>query len=170
MKSLTLERHSRWLKKQTAHFRLPGAHHPGALFHMLLVPSWMPSPMLHSWFLNPPVEPAKAIKRAVSFIFSILLNWLSVGVIHLPFKHAHPSAIHLEKGIVWMKESASKDEMVLLGWWDSWPWVLHGLRAGQGSSLARRPVQHLAPQTVLHSAFPRLPFWSCVCGLHEKVF
>lgn len=166
MKSLTLEKGSRWLRKQMAYFRLPGAHHPGALFHMLLVLSWMPSPMLHSWFLNPPAEPAKAIKRAVPFIPSALLNWLSVGVIHLPFKHAHPSAIHLEECIIWMKESVSKDEMVLLGWWDFWSRVLHSPTAGQGSSPACRPVQRLALETLLHSAFPRLPFWSHVCELH----
>lgn len=158
MKSLTLERGSRWLRKQMAHFRLPGAHHPGALFHMLLVPSWMPSLMLHSWFLNPPAEPAKTIKRAVSFIFSTLLNWLSVGMIHLPSKHTHPSAVHLEKGIVWMKESASKDEMVLLGWWDSWPWVLCSLRAGQGSSLVHRPVQHLASPNCTPFSISQAPF------------
>lgn len=110
MKSLTLEKGSRWLRKQMAYFRLPGAHHPGALFHMLLVLSWMPSPMLHSWFLNPPAEPAKAIKRAVPFIPSALLNWLSVGVIHLPFKHAHPSAIHLEKMY------SMNEGMCLQGW------------------------------------------------------
>lgn len=47
--------------------------------------------------LNPHAEP---VKGAVSFIFSALLNWLTIGVIHLPFKHFYPPAIHLERGIV----------------------------------------------------------------------
>lgn len=160
MKSLALERGSRWLRKQMSHFGLPKAHHPGALFHMLLAPSWMPSSVLHFWFLNPHAEP---VKGAVSFIFSALLNWLSVGVTHLPFKHSYPSVIHLEKGI---KKKASKDEMVLLGWWDAQPWVLCSLRAGQGSRPACRPMQYLASQTVVYSAFPRFSFWSHVCWLH----
>lgn len=82
---------------------LPKARHPGALFHMLLVPNWMPSPVLHFWFLYPHAEP---VKGAVSFIFSALLNWLTVGVIHLPFKHSYPSAIHLEKSIVKRNEKS----------------------------------------------------------------